>query len=379
MYNLFSNYRNLFPILKDKVQLSSCSQSAIATPVSLAIEEYHKSLLIDGMDWGKWMEVVQEAKQQFAMLIGAEVDEVAITSSVSEAISAIVTALSYKKGKNQLVTTEIDFPTVGHIFLAQQKYGAEVIFIPSVNNEIPIDFYEKYITEKTILTTVSHVSYYNGFKQDLNSIANIVHEKGSLLLVDAYQSAGSVPIDVKATDIDILVAGAQKYLLGVPGIAFVYMKKNLANQLEPRVTGWFGQENPFAFQIKNLNFADGVRRFETGTPPVVNAYAANAAIKVLHDAGLENVYSYLEELSRYTVDYGQEKGLQIASPVAVAKKNPTTAFKVGDGTYIESQLKQSGIIVSARHDVIRIAPHLYNTKDDIKMAVDLLQKKLNNL
>jgi selenocysteine lyase/cysteine desulfurase len=186
-----------------------------------------------------------------------------------------------------------------------------------------------------------------------------------------------VPIDVKKMDIDILAAGTRKYMLGIPGMAFLYMKTELAEKWQPRVTGWFGQANHSKFDIHQLTPAPGARRFETGTPSFISAYAATAAIRLLLEIGVENISSYLNELAQFTLDYGQEKGLQVVGPLSADQRGAMTAFYVEDAGRIESIMKERNIIVSARNDVIRIAPHFYNTKDEIRQAIDELTKVLN--
>lgn len=368
----FALRRESFPILREKVQLSSCSQSALSVQVEAAIHEYEESLRRGGMDWIAWMDRVEQAKAAFAELINASLDEVAVLSSVSECASAVASALSFAGERNKVVTTELDFPCIGHVWLAQQPRGARVHFVPGENHVIPLEHYEQAVDEQTVITSVSHVSYYNGFQQDLRQIASIVHAKGSYLFVDAYQSAGSVEIDVKAMDIDFLAAGAQKYLLGIPGIAFLYVRREIANQLRPFVTGWFGRVNPFAFDIKTLDYADGARRFETGTPPVISAYAAHAALTMLNDIGVKTIESYLKTLSALAVAYAKEKGLKVVSPENLDQKAANTAILVDRASEMEARMREKGFIVSARNDVIRIAPHFYNTPEEVVAAIDVL-------
>lgn len=368
----FAALREFFPILKEKIQLSSCSQSALSLQVEAAIKEYQDSLKSDGMYWTGWMERVEQAKSAFAQLINASPDEIAVLSSVSESASSIASALSFTQVRNKIVTTEIDFPCIGHVWLAQVSRGANVSFIPRKDHMIPLEYYEQAVDSHTVITSVPHVSYYNGFKQDLKQIASIVHNKGSYLFVDAYQSAGSVAIDVKEMDIDFLATGLQKYLLGIPGIAFLYVKKEIANQLKPVVTGWFGRVNPFDFDVKRLDYAEGARRFETGTPPIVNAYAAYAAIEMLLNIGVEKIEAYLKTLSRAAILYAEQKGLTVISPKNVDQKAANTAILVGQAAEIEYKMKERGYIVSARNDVIRIAPHFYNTEEEVLAAIDTL-------
>ncbi|QED50132.1 aminotransferase class V-fold PLP-dependent enzyme [Cytobacillus dafuensis] len=356
--------RSEFPGLEKKLILSSCSQSAISLDVMNAMDEYKNSLLEEGMSWETWMEKVNSAKEKFARIINCDASEVAILSSVSDSISSILQSLDLNK--QDVCVTEMDFPCVGHAILAQkQKQDINVIFIPAENNMIPLETYETHITENTALTCISHVSYYNGFKQNIKDIAKIAHKKGSLLLVDAYQSAGAVNIDVKDMDIDILVTGMQKYLLGVPGITFLYVKKELAERLYPTTIGWFGQKNPFAFDLKNLDYAHSAQRFNTGTPPVINAYIADAALSFIDKVGMETIQNYLSKLSSFTIEKAAELGFEIASPLDNSKKGTSTAIYVDDASNIEKKLKQAGFVVSSRKDVIRIAPHIYNNEEDI--------------
>ncbi|MGH1145388.1 aminotransferase class V-fold PLP-dependent enzyme [Bacillus pseudomycoides] len=365
-------YRSLFPILDTHIHLASCSQSALAKSVSEGIEEYHKSLLLFGSNWNEAIRKMDETRMKFAELIGAETDEIAVLSSVSDAISAIATSLPYQQKKNKIVFTDIDFPTVGHIWFAQEPFKDNISVIRSSNGEIPLEQYEKEITTDTLVTCIPHVNYYNGYKQNVREIAGIVHKKGSLLFVDAYQSAGHIPIDVKEMEIDILATGTRKYMLGIPGVTFLYIKKELAEQLRPRVTGWLGQEKASSFNIYNSVFASGTRRFETGTPSFISIYAAYEALKLLLEVGIDNIETYLKELTQFIIHYGQEKGLHLIGPLSTDDRTSLMSFYIENASNVEKILRDKKIIVSARKDVIRIAPHFYNTKDEIKYAMDEL-------
>jgi len=363
-------FRDLFPIVATHIHLAACSQGALAKPVSDAIDRYKNSLLESGTNWGEAIKKVAETREKFAQLIGAEADEVALLCSVSDAISAIATCLPSEKNKNKIVFTDIDFPTVSHIWLRQEVFKNDISVIGSIDGEIPLELYEKAVTHETLLTSVPHVNYYNGFKQDIGAIAEIVHRKGSLLMVDAYQAAGQIPIKVKEMGIDILVAGTRKYLLGIPGVAFLYVKKDLAQKLKPRATGWLGQVSPF--EINNPVFHDGTRRFETGTPAFISVYAACEALKMILDVGVGNIEEYLIKLTKLAIEYGQEKGLNLAGPEDVEKRASLISFFSENISKAEELLRSKNIIVSPRKDVIRIAPHYYNTGDEIIKAVDEL-------
>ncbi|MCA0991986.1 aminotransferase class V-fold PLP-dependent enzyme [Guptibacillus hwajinpoensis] len=361
-----------FPILQKKVMLSSCSQSALSYDVITAIENYKDSLIEDGMSWELWMDKVNAAKQKFAKLINCSPHEVAVLSSVSDSISSVLHALDLKE-KNVCVT-EMDFPCIGQALLAQQQAQSfRITYIPEENHTIPLEHYEKFITKDTALTCIPHVSYYNGFKQDVKQIGEIAHQNGSLLMVDAYQSAGNVKIDVQEMGIDILMTGMQKYLLGVPGISFLYVKKEVAEHLQPTTTGWFGQRNPFDFKLKELEYAPSAQRFNTGTPPVINAYIAEAALSFIEKIGMEQIEQHLQKLSAYTIVKADELGFRLASPDRAIQKGSNTAIYVDAAHQIEEQMKKAKFIVSARQNVIRIAPHIYNTTEDIDACLTTLR------
>ncbi|MHC0039066.1 aminotransferase class V-fold PLP-dependent enzyme [Pseudoneobacillus sp. C159] len=364
---------SIFPKQGNKVILSSCSQSAMSTVVLNAIDEYKESLLEYGMAWDLWMNKVESAKRNFARLIHCDPEEVAILSSVSDCVSSILHSL--KLSGKEICLTDLDFPCVGHAVLAQRnQQDFSIKYIPHHQYTIPIERYDEFVNTKTVLTCIPHISYYNGFKQDIKNIAKICHDKGSLLLVDAYQSAGSMNINVRDMDIDILVTGMQKYLLGIPGISFLYVKKELATQLQPSTIGWFGQEKPFDFNLKELQYAHATQRFNTGTPPVINAYAADAALSLINQIGMTRIEEYVNQLSSYTVKRALELEMELISPKTVDLKGPTTAIYVGDAHKVEQELREIGFIVSARKDVIRIAPHIYNKEEEIENALQALLK-----
>jgi len=373
MLHPFEHTRELFPILTSKAQLSSCSQSALSLPVDQAIGDYLKSWRDRGMDWLGWMDAVNEAKAAFARLINAHPDEVAVLSSVSDAASSIGSAMNFTPEKNGIIVGDIDFPSVGHVWLAHQRKGAQVHFVEADEGHcISLDAYAGKIDERTALVSVSHVSYYNGFLQDIAGIAELAHAKDALVFVDAYQSAGAVRIDVQRDGIDILASGAQKFLLGCPGIAFMYVRRAVAERLLPSNTGWFGRVNPFAFDIRQLDFAPGASRFNTGTPPMINAFAARAALGLMGSMDVDLIESYLKHLSGVALDEAKRLGLQVASPRDLARKASTTAIRVGDASAVERKLLAQGYVVSARNDVIRIAPHFYNTESEVIGAIRAL-------
>src|SRR4051812_39067697 len=261
-------WRARIPLLASMVPMNNCSQAPQTLDTRAAIEQYLASWGDDGMDWDAWMMEVQLAKEAFAALINADVDEIAVFSSVSEATSAVASALEFTARRNRVIVTEAEFPTIGHVWLAQERRerGPTVSWVPVRDGMVHLEDYSRVVGDDAAIISACHGYYLNGFMQDLSQLAAFADARGALLFVDAYQTLGTVPIDVKALGVDFLASGNLKFLLGIPGIAFLYVRRALIETLHPTVTGWFGRANPFAFRVKGLDWAASASRFDTGTP-----------------------------------------------------------------------------------------------------------------
>jgi len=370
MKHPFSSYRKLFPILDNAVQLSSCSQSALSLPVRQAIDEYLDVWVRRGADWGYWMDQVALARAEFARMIHANVEDIAVLGSVSDAASAIASALRFDAGRPDVVTSTLDFPSICHVWLAQQPRGAKVRLVPAeAGRTDTAGRIVAAVDDRTALVSVSQACFYDGQIVDIAATGKAARDRGAIQFVDAYQSAGAIAIDVRAQQVDILAAGAQKYLLGIPGIAFLYVRPELARQLVPTVTGWFGRVNPFAFDPAQLDFADSATRFNTGTPPMMCASVARASMALLNEIGIPAIEAYLQQLSAVAIEEAARLDLEVASPSDPAAKGANTAIRIAHAAEVEARMLQSGYVVSARNDVIRIAPHFYNTADDVVGAL----------
>src|SRR5215213_5005049 len=258
-----ADWRSRIPLLAHAIPMNNCSQAPQTEATRAAADAYLESWARDGMDWEAWVTEVERARESFARLINADVDEVAVTSSVSQATSALASALRFDERRHGVVASAAEFPTVGHVWLAQGPRGADVDWVPlSADGTIELADYARRIDDRTRVVSACHAYFANGFKQDVAAIARAAHEHGALLFVDAYQTLGTEPIDVKALDVDALAGGTLKYLMACAGVAFLYVRRDLADQLRPTVTGWFGRLNPFAFDPTTLDWAPSARRFD---------------------------------------------------------------------------------------------------------------------
>jgi selenocysteine lyase/cysteine desulfurase len=370
-YNI-SALRARIPIIGRMIPMSNCSQAPQTDATRAAAERYLDSWNRDGMDWDTWMHEVSLARAAFARLINAEPSEIAIFSSVSEATSAFASAIQFPLEKRGVVLSEAEFPTVGHVWLAQEARGAELAWARVTDGALTSVAYDELITAETAVVSACHAYYVNGALHDLDAIAARAHAHGALFFVDAYQAAGAIPIDVKQLDVDVLVTGNLKYLMGIPGIAFMYVRESRVESLHPSVTGWFGRENPYAFSVNTLDWAPSASRFDTGTPPILNAYVARAGMEMIMDIGVDRIRAWHEVLAHRLIDGGRTRGLELHGRDDVARKTANTAFVVGDSHAVEVALKARGIIAAARGPVIRLAPHFYNTIEDIDTTLDAL-------
>ena len=370
-YNIDALRRRI-PLLASCIPLNNCSQGPQTDATRAAAEQYLESWNRTGMDWEAWIEEVRLAKEAFAALIGASPEDIAVFSSVSEAMSAVASALDFPGKRRRVVLSEIEFPTTGHIWLAQQRRGARVSWVAQQNGVIETSEYEAAIDDDTALVAACHGYFLNGFTQDLSAIVKRAHAHDALVFADAYQTVGTQPIDVRETGVDFLASGTLKYLMGVPGIAFLYVRPELVNSLEPSVTGWFGRSNPFSFDIKGLTWSAGASRFDSGTPPILNAYIGRAGMEMIAGIGVGKIRAWHEVLSQRLRDGGRDRGLTQHGTTDIARKTANTAFIVNDSHAIEQAMRARGVLPSARGPVIRLAPHFYNTLDDIDTALDLL-------
>ena len=368
-----ATWRGRIPLLASLIPMNNCSQAPQTDATRAAAERYLESWNRSGMDWDTWMAEVQLAKEEFARLINASADEIAVFSSVSEATSAVASALDFSGGRPNVVVTEAEFPTIGHVWLAQGRRGATVSWVPLRDGAIPLDAYDAYVDDRTAIVSASHGYYLNGSMQNITALATRVHAHGALLYVDGYQTLGTVPVDVRSSNVDFLAAGNLKFLMGVPGVAFLYVRRDLIDALHPTVTGWFGRENPFAFEVKRLDWSSTAARFDAGTPPVMNAYIARAGMQIINEVGVESIRGWLEVLGQRLIDGGDERGLPLHGTNDMRRRTATTAFVVADSHAAEAAMRARGVIASARGPVIRLSPHFYSTLEDVDIALDALE------
>jgi len=366
--------RSRFRIFQRKIFLNSCSQGALSEDVQAGLEEYVTSWHEHGSPWQLWMERYEQARAAFATFIHASTDEVAIVTSVSAGINGVASALHFRERK-KVVMGEFEFPTMGHVWLGQRARGAEVQFVGAEGNSIPNVNYEKMIDRTTCIVPLTHVCFKNGFRSDVGAITKMAHQAGALVMLDDYQDCGTRPVDVKAMDLDFYVTGTLKYLLGPPGLAFLYVRKELIPTLAPTVTGWFAQTNPFTYNPQHFELSPSARRFESGSPSVPNVYAAVPGFQLLQKIGMKNIAEHVKSLAQSLLHHARNLGILVKTPTDTA--GPLLVLQSKDSTLLVQKLAAAGIVASNRYDGLRISFHVYNTMNDVAAVVDVIKQNLD--
>lgn len=371
--NMTSNdIRSQFPILANKAYFNGCSYGPISLQVKAAIEQYIQIRIEEGARWDIYCEKVENVRELVARMLQCPGDDVSVSTSVSESLNSLMTALNFDGRRNKIVTTDFDFPTTSQIMLAQAARGANIVRAraDASGTEIPLSEYENLIDDQTLLVAVPLVCYRNGVWLDIAPIVELAHARGALVLVDAYQGLGTRPFDVVQQGVDFLVGGCTKYLIGTSGVAFMYVRDSLGNGLQPATTGWFAQENPHAMDIYHHLPHATARRFESGTPNACGLFAAQAGLELLLDVGLEAVAGQIEQVTSLIKSAVDEHGWTLVTPRD--RHGAMLAIRSTDAPTLVQRLDERDIILTERDGNIRVASHFYNNAADVEKLVAAL-------
>lgn len=366
--------REKFNIFETKTYINSCSYGALSTEVKQAYNEYLTDRDQEGALWLHWCDLLEDLREEVAGLLNASPDEIAITGSASNGVNSVVSALNFTGARNKVVTTDYEFPSVAQIWHAQNNRGAAIHTVKEQGVTVPLAHFEQALDDKTQLVSLSQVCYRNGSAMDIRKVRDMARERGAMVMLDSFQMIGTQSVDVKELDVDFLVGGFLKYLLGTAGIAFLYVKKDLLPSLNPTATGWFAQKDIHAMDIGGNKPSDTARKFETGTPPVANIYAALAGIKLIRTIGLDKIGTHVGELTTFLKEEAKKRGWTLATPEDAKFHGPMIALKSSKDHELVANLAQKGIVVSCRDNNLRVSPHIYNNLDDMEKLVAALDK-----
>ncbi len=402
-------FRASCPLVEKTIYLANCSQAPQSLPVRAALQTFMDGWAELGMHWGGWIDEVERARAGFAALIGAEPKDIAIGASVSQLVSSLASALIQPAAlRRRILSSVMEFPGVGQAWHAATQAvpgwkldmltgnEAEAIHadrLAAARANQPVRHTHPgvvvnaqqvaaAIDATTALVSMPLVSYTNGALLDTQAVVAAAHAQGALVFIDAYQGAGSVPIDVQASQVDFVAAGALKYMMATAGIAFLYVSPRVRQQFEPTITGWFGRVNPFDFNSAGLDYAPGASRFDLGTPPLINAFAARAGMELVHATGVAEIKAQIDRLSALAYRAAPARGLKILGPQPGTPKAAITSIDAGAperAHWLEEALRREGVIASARGEVIRLAPHGFTLEAELEQALDHIAALLKHV
>lgn len=388
-------YRSEFPLLAAATYLNTCSLGARSERSRRRLDAFlHEWDTLGARAWYKrWLDELDGLRDDFGWAIGVPGPEISLAPNVSAALAVIASALDpIHRGddaglgrlrdvglpvgdaaRTRVVTTSLDFPTLGHQWLARAALGVELVVISSPDGiSVPLESLAEAIDERTALVATSHVYFTTGALAELKPLSDLCHERGALLLVDAYQATGIVPTDVVASGVDFYVSGTLKWLFGGPGTAFAWVRPALHEALPPTTTGWFSSARQFAFAVDELAFAADGRRYELGTPSVPSAALARGGMDLVREIGVERLGQRTRDLGDLVVSLAEAEGLTIAGVRDPERRGGIVPIRVMDPKPVVDALADEGIIVDFRPGIVRCSPAFYNTEDEVRLLVDRL-------
>lgn len=371
-------YRSEFPILQKKTYLNSCSLGALSLRSMRGLETFMEMW----NEWGAhawyeiWLGEIAAVREKFASIIGAQLHEVAIAPSVSAALSSIATALDYSK-RNKVILADMDFPTLTYQWLVKERLGVQCEFVESPDRiYTPPELFEEKVDSQTALVATSRVFYTSGYIQDVRAVADIAHKHGAYVLIDDYQGTGQIPLDVVSMDIDFLVTGSLKWLMGGPGLALVYIREGLIPQLQPTITGWFGHREQFKFKTREFEFRQEATRIEMGTPAVPSIYTASGGLDIVKEVSVERICERTRYLTNDLVARAREKGWNVHAPIEPERRSSIVMLELERPEEIVHALVDRNIITDSRPGLLRVSPYFYNTIDENALVIDAIEEIL---
>jgi len=380
MHDPLLRFRAEFPILERTTYLVSNSLGAMPRTVPERLAEYAERWGTLGVKaWARgWWEMPVEVGSAIAPLIGAGAGEVVMVPNVSIAQAAVVSALDYSGGRDTIVTTDLDFPSVRYVYdgLAR-RLGARIVSVPSEDGvKVDLQGLLHEINERTRLVAISHVLFRSAYVMDAEAVCRRAREVGALVSLDAFHSVGVLPVDVKRLGVDFLAGGVLKWLCGGPGGGFLYVRPELSAQVAPAFTGWQAHARPFGFELQ-MEYAEGALRWLNGTPPIPALYAAAEGPRIVREAGIENVRAKSVRQTSRLIALADARGYAVTAPRDPDRRGGTVAFDVPHAYEVSQYLLARDIVVDYRPNAgIRVAPHFYTSDEEVEACVAAIDEAI---
>jgi kynureninase len=367
-------YRKEFPILARTTYMISHSLGAMPRKVYDRLHEYADMWATRGIRaWAEgWWEMPVTTGDKIARLLGAEPGSVVMHQNVSVCQSLILSCFDLRQRRNKIVYEALNFPSVMYVYAAHTKAaGARIVEVASDDGmTIDTERLLAAIDEETLLVPISHVLFKSGFIQDAKAVIDKAHAVGAFVVLDVYQSAGTIPINVKELDVDFVVGGSVKWLCGGPGAGYLYVHPQLRTRLEPQMTGWMAHRAPFAFEPSAITYADDIHRFLHGSPAIPTLYAADSGYDIINEIGVERIRAKSIHQTTRLIELAEEQGWRINSPRDPRKRGGMIVVDIPHAAAIVQELERREVLVDYRPGAgIRIAPHFYTKDEELKLTI----------
>lgn len=371
-----SAWRSEFPILETCTYLVSHSLGAMPKRARAWLARYADEWDQRGVRaWHTgWWETGREIGGLLAPILGVPAGTLTLHQNATVAQAVVASCFPFDGRRRKIVLQDLDFPTNHYLFEGFRRYGAEVTYVASDDSiRAPIDRLVDAIDEHTVLVPLSLVLFRSGCLQDVRPVVEKAHRVGARVVLDVYQAAGTVPMNLEALGVDFAVGGSVKWLCGGPGAGYLYVRQDLLNEVRPGITGWAGHASPFAFETGPTRYATGIERFQTGTPNVPAWYAARAGYEIVADIGVPVIRERSLALTRRLIDAAAARGWRLNTPSDDAERGGTVVIDVPNGAAVTDELLRRHVIVDFRPNAgIRLAPHFYTTEREIDVAVETI-------
>jgi kynureninase len=372
-------WRERFPILDKTVYLISHSLGAMPREVYDSMRDYAEAWATRGVRaWAEgWWDMPVTLGNEVASIIGAEPGNVVMHQNVSICQSLILSCFDPQPPRNKIVYSELNFPSVMYVYEAHARQGR--LRIETVKSDdgitVPLERYMEAIDEETLLVPISHVLFKSAYLQNVRAIIERAHEVGAMVVLDAYQSAGTVPFSVRELNVDFAVGGSVKWLCGGPGAGYLYVRPDLQMKLEPRTTGWMAHESPFAFEGGAIRYASGIARFLHGSPSVPALYAARSGYRIINEIGVERIRAKSVRQTTRLIELAEEAGFRVTSPKKATERGGTITVAVEHAASVTKELIRREFIVDYRPGAgVRISPHFYTKDEELDLVIREMRK-----
>lgn len=360
-----------FPILGRKTYLNSCSLGALSKRSEAYLGDFTARWHDMGASawYGHWLGRIEELRGRVASFLGTTPRELALLPSTSTALAAVTESVP-AEGRTRIVCTDLDFPTLAYQWAVKPEF--ELVILRSRDGiGIDLDQFAEAVDERTLFLATSHVYFTTGYAHDLAALADLARNAGAYSLIDGYQGPGQVEVSLADSGIDFYTSGPLKWLLGGPGLAYLYVRDALVEALEPRLTSWFATERQFDFDLEGFEYRDDARRFELGTPSVATVHTALGGQEIIDEVGIGAIVRRNRRLTNRLIEQSRSAGftLRLADPdsrtsiVMIEHDEPPAAVK---------HLAEHGVIVDCRPGYVRVSPHFYNTIEEVDRCVEVL-------